>query len=86
MFKGILGLVVVSVLLAITPASAMDMECTDANMTKASADVDKMPDGEKKTMGMKEMTMAKGMMERRDLEGCKTHMNQALEMGMAMSK
>ncbi len=42
-----------------------------------------MAAGEKKTMGMKEMTMAKEMMEKKDMEGCKTHMNKAMEMGMA---
>jgi hypothetical protein len=26
-------------------------------------------------MGMKEMTMAKEMMEKKDMAGCKTHMN-----------
>lgn len=84
MFKGILGLVAISTLLAITPASAAEMmDCTDANMTKASADMDKMAAGEKKTMGMKEMTMAKEMMEKKDMAGCKTHMNKAMEMGMS---
>jgi hypothetical protein len=51
MFKVILGIVAVSALLSIAPASAAEMDCTDANMTKASADMDKMPAGEMKTMG-----------------------------------
>jgi hypothetical protein len=59
------------------------MECTDANMTKASADMDKMPAGEKKTMAMKEMTMAKDMMAKKDMAGCKTSMNKAMGMGMS---
>ena len=83
MFKGILGIVAVSALLSIAPASAAEMDCTDANMTKASADMDKMPAGEMKTMGMKEMTMAKEMMAKKDLAGCKMHMNKAMEMGMS---
>ena len=83
MFKGILGVVAVSALLSITPASAQMMDCTDANMTKASADMDKMPAGEKKTMAMKEMTMAKDMMGKKDMAACKTHMNKAMEMGMS---
>ena len=83
MFKGILGIVAVSALLLITPASAGEMDCTDANMMKASADMDKMPAGEMKTMGMKEMTMAKEMMAKKDMAGCKMHMNKALEMGMS---
>ena len=83
MLKGILGIVAVSALLSIAPASAQMMDCTDANMTKASADMDKMPAGEKKTMAMKEMTMAKDMMGKKDMAACKTHMNKAMEMGMA---
>ena len=46
MFKGILGIVAVSALLSIAPAAAAEMDCTDANMTKASGDMDKMPAGE----------------------------------------
>jgi hypothetical protein len=83
MFKGILGIVAVSVLLSISPVAAAEMmDCTDANMMKANADMDKMAAGEKKTMGMKEMTMAKEMMEKKDMAACKTHMNKAMEMGM----
>jgi hypothetical protein len=83
MLKGIIALATVSAFLAITPASAAEMDCTDANMTKASADMDKMPAGEKKTDAMKEMTMAKDMMGKKDMAGCKTHMNKAMEMGMS---
>ena len=84
MFKGILGIVAVSALLSIAPAAAAEMmDCTDANMMKANSDMDKMAAGEKKTMGMKEMTMAKEMMEKKDMAGCKMHMNKAMEMGMA---
>ncbi|EKS42190.1 hypothetical protein [Afipia broomeae] len=57
MIKGLLGSLAVAALLAASPASAQMMECNDASMTKASADMDKMPAGEKKTMAMKEMTM-----------------------------
>ncbi len=81
--KGMTGIVAVAALLSITPASAQMMDCTDANMTKASADMDKMPAGEKKTMAMKEMAMAKEMMGKKDMAGCKTSMNKAMEMGMA---
>jgi hypothetical protein len=34
-------------------------------------------------MGMKEMTMAKEMMDKKDMTGCKMHMNKAMEMGMS---
>jgi hypothetical protein len=86
MLKGVLGSIAIALLLAIAPVSvraAEMMDCTDANMMKASADMDKMPTGEKKTMGMKEMTMAKDMMGKKDMAGCKTHMNKAMEMGMS---
>ena len=83
MFKGILGIVAVSALLSISPVAAAEMDCTEANMMKANADMDKMAAGEKKTMGMKEMTMAKEMMEKKDMAACKMHMNKAMEMGMA---
>ncbi len=84
MFKGILGIVAVSALLSIAPASAAEMmDCTSANMTKANGEMEKMPAGEKKTMGMKEMSMAKEMMEKKDMKGCETHMNKAMEMGMS---
>ena len=86
MIKGLLGSFAVAALLALAPISAQAaemMDCTDANMTKASADMDKMAAGEKKTMAMKDMTMAKEMMAKKDMAGCKTHMNKAMEMGMA---
>jgi hypothetical protein len=86
MLKGVLGSIAIASLLAIAPVSvqaAEMMDCTDANMMKASADMDKMAAGEKKTMGMKEMTMAKDMMGKKDMAGCKTHMNKAMEMGMS---
>lgn len=85
MIKGILGAAAVCVVLSVAPASAqMGMDCTEANMTKANADMDKMAAGEKKTMAMKEMAMAKEMMGKKDMAGCKTHMDKA--MGMSSSK
>ena len=51
-------------------------------MMKANGDMDKMAAGEKKTTGMKEMTMAKETMEKKDMAGCKMHMNNAMEKGM----
>ena len=85
MLKGLFGLIAIASLLAFAPISAQAamMECTDANMMKANADMDKMPAGEKKTMAMKEMTMAKDMMAKKDMAGCKTSMNKAMEMGMS---
>jgi hypothetical protein len=82
MFKAALGIVALTALISISPVAAAEMDCTEANMTKAGADMDKMASGEKKTLGMKEMTMAKEMMEKKDMAGCKMHMNKAMEMGM----
>jgi hypothetical protein len=85
MLKGLLGSIAVAGLLALVPLStqaAEIMDCTDANTMKANGDMDKMAAGEKKTMGMKETSMAKEMMEKKDMAGCKTYMNKAIEMGM----
>ncbi len=82
MLKGLLGSFAVAAFLAIAPASAQmaSMDCTEANMTKASADVNKMPAGDKKTMAMKEMTMAKDMMAKKDMAGCKASMDKMMTM------
>ena len=82
MRKAIFGSIGLVAFLAALPASAQTtaMDCTDANMTKASADMEKMPAGEKKTMAMKEMSMAKDMMAKKDMAGCKTHMTKTMEM------
>ena len=52
-------------------------------MTKTNADMEEMPAGDTKTMGMKEMTMAKEMMEKKDMAACMQHMTKAMEMGMS---
>ncbi len=79
MYKIFLAAITLTTILAIAPASAQMMDCTDSNMMKASADTEKMPAGEKKNMAMKEMTMAKDMMAKKDMAQCKTHMNKAME-------
>ena len=82
----VIMLIVITSLPAIAPipASAAEMmDCTDANMMKANAVVDKMAAGEKKTTGMNEMTLAKTMMEKQDVIGCKLHLNKAIEIGMS---
>jgi hypothetical protein len=81
MYKQLLGAIVIATLFTIAPASAQMMDCTDSNMMKANADMDKMPASEKKNMAMKEMTMAKDMMAKKDMAQCKSHMNKAMEMG-----
>ena len=83
MYKELFGAIAITALLAAAPASAQMMDCTDSNMMKVTGDMDKMPAGEKKNMAMKEMTMAKDMMAKKDMAQCKTHMNKAMEMGMS---
>ena len=85
MLTRFLGAAAIASLVAIAPAAAAEMDCTQANMTKAEADMGKMPSGQKKTDAMKEMSMAKDMMAKKDMAGCKTHMNKAA-MDMGMSK
>ena len=86
MLKVVLSSIAIASLLATATisASAFDMlDCTDANMVKANADIDKMAASEKKTRGMKEMILAKEMMEKKDMTACKLHLNKAIEMGMS---
>jgi hypothetical protein len=70
-------------LLVIAQASAQpaapQIDCTNENIAKASAEMDKLPGGEKKNSAMKELTMAKEMMGKNDVAGCKTHLNNALK-------
>ncbi len=82
MLKGLLGSLAIAALLASTPVSAQTaMECNEATMAKMESDMGKMPDGEKKAMAMKEMGIAKDMMAKKDMAGCKSSMEKA--MGMA---
>lgn len=55
------------------------MECNDAGINAMNADVQAMPDGEAKTTAMKEMQMAQDMMDKKDMKGCMTHMDAAME-------
>jgi hypothetical protein len=78
MIKALLSSVAVLSLLIVAPASAqmgMGMDCTKENMDKMNSDMSKMPAGEKKTMAMKEMGMAKEMMAKKDMAGCKASMD-----------
>lgn len=55
------------------------MECNDSNIKAMKADVQAMPDGESKTTALKEMQAAQDMMQKKDMQSCKTHMNTAME-------
>lgn len=70
--KVVIGSIAIASLLVTAPisASAFDMmDCTDANMMKVRTEVDKMAAGEEKTIGIKEITMAKEMMEKKGMTG-----------------
>jgi hypothetical protein len=84
---GLLPSIALIALLVIAPASAQpaapQLDCTDENMTKAGAEMDKLPGGEKKNTAMNELAMAKEMMAKKDMVRCKTHLNNALKMELS---
>jgi hypothetical protein len=53
------------------------MTCSDADMAKFQTSVMGMSDAAKKGMAMKEMSMAKDSMAKKDDKGCMTHMMKA---------
>jgi hypothetical protein len=54
-------------------------QCTETAINAANADIQAMDDGEAKTKAMKEMQMAEQMMAKKDMEGCVTHLHNAME-------
>ena len=48
-------------------------------MNATKADIQAMPDGEAKTKAMHEMDMAEAMISKKDMEGCASHMHNAME-------
>jgi len=58
---------------------AHQAECTETAMNALYADIQAMEDGEAKTKAVQEMNMAKEMLAKNDMEGCKTHMHNAME-------
>ena len=55
------------------------MECKKTSMQAIKADIQAMNDGEAKTVAMKEMKMAEEMMDKNDMNACKTHMHNAMD-------
>ena len=66
--------------LAQTSGAMMKMDCSEANMKTMNDSMMKMTDATKKAAAMKEMDMAKGMMAKKDNNGCKMHMDKAMGM------
>ncbi len=55
------------------------MECTETGINAMNTDIQSMGDGEAKTTASKEMEKAEDMMAKKDMEGCMTHMHNAME-------
>jgi len=55
------------------------MECKKTSMQAIKADIQAMNDGEAKTTAMKEMKMAEEMMDKKDMNACKTHIHNAMD-------
>jgi hypothetical protein len=55
------------------------MECKKTSLQALKADIQAMNDGEAKRMAMKEMKMAEEMMDKKDMDACKTHMHNAMD-------
>lgn len=64
----------------------MSMNCTDADMAAMETKMKGMMDADKQKMAMGEMDMAKKMMANKDMDGCKMHMNKAMDSMDMMKK
>jgi hypothetical protein len=56
-----------------------EMECKKSSMQAIKTDIQAMNDGQAKTIAMKEMKMAEEMMDKKDMNACKTHMHNAMD-------
>jgi hypothetical protein len=54
------------------------MTCSDADITRVTAETMKLPEGVKRTAAMKELDMAKQMMAAKDQKACTTHLDTAM--------
>ena len=55
------------------------IECKKISMQAIKTDIQAMNDGEAKTIAMKELKMAEDMMDKKDMNACKTHMHNAMD-------
>jgi hypothetical protein len=65
---------------AFAQSGAMMPKCDEAGMKMANDSMMKMTNASKKDMAMKEMTMAKDMMMKKDDKACMMHMQKAMGM------
>ncbi|MEO8104381.1 MAG: hypothetical protein ABI790_17840 [Betaproteobacteria bacterium] len=63
-----------------TPGNGTKMDCSEAGMSNANNSMMKMSDATKKEAAQKEMGMAKELMAKKDMAGCKMHMDKAAGM------
>ena len=70
---GLVASVVCLLALAVPQANAA-VTCTQADWTKVNDAAGKMTDATKKATAMKELAMAKDMMDKKDMAACTTHM------------
>ncbi len=55
------------------------IKCSESSVNGILADIQAMNDGEAKTTAMKELHMAQVMMAKKDMNGCVSHMHNAME-------
>ena len=85
MTRTIFGAAFAAILLASTPSLAAKVSaasCSSADMAKAEAMVDAMPEGETKAMSYKELTGASQAVASGNMAECAKHMNNVTHMGM----
>ena len=82
----LVGLLSVGAAVAEDKMDKMSMNCTDADMAAMDTKMKSMTDADKQKMAMGEMDMAKKMMASKDMDGCKMHMNKAMDSMDMMKK
>ena len=55
------------------------VECSETAINALKADIQAMGDGEARTTATKEVEAAQQMMAKHDMEGCKSHIHNAME-------
>ncbi len=55
------------------------VKCSETSVNAILADIQSMNDGEAKTAAIKEVHMAQDMMAKKDMNGCMSHMHNAME-------
>ena len=80
MMKSTIAFAAIAFAFTLAPVQAQTTMCTSAGLTKLETENAKMTDATKKAAAMKEVTMAKEMMAKKDDKGCAMHMDNAMKM------